>query len=289
MSPDGRYFWSGTEWVPVTWAPAPAVPNPYSANPYDAGNPYAAPSPSAAPSPYAAPSLYGAPSPYGAANPFAAPYFAPQAENERFAVVSLVLGLLFFFGVTAPCAVIFGHIALHRIKRTTRGGQNMAIAGLVLGYLGIAFFALIIAIPIVTTTGYRHSSVLAHSSSVRGGDDDVSSDLRLVSSAETMYAANNITFSTNADDLFSDPDLAPSGDNDIFVAVGSTGYCVLGSSPDSPTHWFLLDSSRGVNGGNTIDLIDGPIASKQQAEMQCTGVTSPHFVQLSTPSYGNAA
>lgn len=48
------------------------------------------------------------------------------------AIVSLVSA--FFFSLVA---VITGHIALSQIKRTGEQGRGLAIAGLVLGYLGI--------------------------------------------------------------------------------------------------------------------------------------------------------
>ena len=58
-------------------------------------------------------------------------------KTSLWAIVSLVLGLLFPLG-TIP-AVIFGHLALSDIKKSagTLRGQGLAIAGLVLGYLGI--------------------------------------------------------------------------------------------------------------------------------------------------------
>jgi len=40
--------------------------------------------------------------------------------------------------------VIFGHVALARIRRTHAGGAGFAIAGLVIGYLTIAAIALLI-------------------------------------------------------------------------------------------------------------------------------------------------
>jgi hypothetical protein len=54
------------------------------------------------------------------------------------AIASLILGILFvLFPLSIP-AVVFGHIALSQIKRSAGrlGGAGLAIAGLVLGYLG---------------------------------------------------------------------------------------------------------------------------------------------------------
>jgi len=55
-----------------------------------------------------------------------------------------VLGILsFLVGITAIPAVVCGHMSLSGIKKAAGAiaGQGMAIAGLVLGYLFIAVFA----------------------------------------------------------------------------------------------------------------------------------------------------
>jgi hypothetical protein len=76
-------------------------------NPYQTSNPYQSPG----------------------ANPYAG---APEQRVNILAVVSLVLAFFLSIG-----AVICGHIALSQIKRTGERGRGLAIAGLVLGYLGI--------------------------------------------------------------------------------------------------------------------------------------------------------
>ncbi len=55
------------------------------------------------------------------------------------AVLSLVLSLVFF----APVAVIMGHIAVSQIARTGEDGRGMAIAGLIIGWVQIAFWSLL--------------------------------------------------------------------------------------------------------------------------------------------------
>lgn len=70
------------------------------------------------------------------------------------AITSLVLGILSFvlffmsFFLAVP-AVVFGHVAMSRIKKKPRqiGGTGVARAGLVLGYLSIAVCFFSIAIP----------------------------------------------------------------------------------------------------------------------------------------------
>ncbi|MEO2279476.1 DUF4190 domain-containing protein [Pseudoalteromonas pernae] len=67
-----------------------------------------------------------------------------QAQTSVLAIVSLVLGIIgiFFFGSLA--AVICGHIARSQIRKSNgeQTGDGLALAGLILGYLSMAFWAL---------------------------------------------------------------------------------------------------------------------------------------------------
>ena len=60
------------------------------------------------------------------------------------AVASLVLGILFCGIVTAILAVIFGNVALDKIATSngTEKGRGLAIAGIVLGWIGIGLIAI---------------------------------------------------------------------------------------------------------------------------------------------------
>jgi hypothetical protein len=79
-------------------------------------------------------------------------YYGPMApavpQTSGLAVGALVCGIAEFFtmGLAAIPAVILGHIARAHIKETGERGDGMAIAGLVLGYLAIAGWALILLI-----------------------------------------------------------------------------------------------------------------------------------------------
>jgi hypothetical protein len=58
-------------------------------------------------------------------------------------VASLVLGILYLFGVGSLLATIFGAVAIGQISRSngTLTGRGMAIAGLVLGIIGLGLLA----------------------------------------------------------------------------------------------------------------------------------------------------
>lgn len=68
------------------------------------------------------------------------------------AIASMVLGIVWLYWIGSVLAVIFGHVALTQLKSSQQSGKGMAIAGLVLGYLGIATLA-IIAIAIAAAAG----------------------------------------------------------------------------------------------------------------------------------------
>ena len=94
------------------------------------------------------------------------PAVRPEPTNGM-AVASLVCGLLqvFSLGITAIPAVILGHLARGQIRRTGERGDGMATAGLVLGWLGIAFFVLIVVGVAAMATTHSGGSVPAFPSS----------------------------------------------------------------------------------------------------------------------------
>jgi Domain of unknown function (DUF4190)/Domain of unknown function (DUF1707) len=61
-----------------------------------------------------------------------------QAPTNGFAIASLVLGLFWMWWIGSVLAVVFGHVALRQIARSGQSGRGLAIAGIVLGYIGMA-------------------------------------------------------------------------------------------------------------------------------------------------------
>ena len=80
---------------------------------------------------------------------------APATQKTNvLAIVSLVSS--FFISIVG---IITGHIALSQIKKTGEQGRGMAIAGLIIGYIGIAAGIIwIIMIIILATAGAFSSS-----------------------------------------------------------------------------------------------------------------------------------
>ncbi len=82
--------------------------------------------------------------------PMPPPYLAGQVPGmSAFAVASFVLSLVWLYGVGAILAIIFGHISLNHIRKRGERGRGLAIAGLIIGYVGLAG---LIAVIIVAAT-----------------------------------------------------------------------------------------------------------------------------------------
>ncbi|HTA00820.1 MAG TPA: DUF4190 domain-containing protein [Streptosporangiaceae bacterium] len=120
---------------PGQYSSGPFVPGPYSAGQGPFGQ-------------YSYPPQDGYPPQYGTP---AAP------RTNRPAIWALVCGIgQFILGLTlvgnilaAIPAIILGAIALKQIRLRGEGGRGLAIAGLVLGILGVCYFLLIIALIVI--------------------------------------------------------------------------------------------------------------------------------------------
>jgi hypothetical protein len=79
-------------------------------------------------------------------------YPAPQPTNGL-AVAALVLGIVWAFWIGSALAIVFGHVALGQIRQRNQSGKGMAVAGLVLGYVGAGTFALFVVLPLLLGAG----------------------------------------------------------------------------------------------------------------------------------------
>jgi len=98
-------------------------------------------------------------------------YGAPVKTNGL-AIASLVCSLFFWlYGLPAVLAVIFGFVARGQIRRShgTQAGNGMALAGIVIGFAGLAVGVLLV----VLLRGYvlRHcNNQLSHCDFTTGGN-----------------------------------------------------------------------------------------------------------------------
>jgi len=74
---------------------------------------------------------------------------ASQATGQKangFSIASMVLGILWIWWIGSILALVFGYIARAQIRRSEgmQSGNGMAIAGIVLGWIGIGVLLLVI-------------------------------------------------------------------------------------------------------------------------------------------------
>lgn len=76
--------------------------------------------------------------------------FAPSLADSFAARAILVAAI---FGIGSPIVVVLGHVAFSQIKRTGGSGARIAVAGLALGYLGVACLVIAAAFVAVGSGG----------------------------------------------------------------------------------------------------------------------------------------
>ncbi|MGC4030584.1 MAG: DUF4190 domain-containing protein [Tepidisphaeraceae bacterium] len=125
-----------TDWQPAGTVPALAHLFPVGSGPM-ATPPVAPPPPFGQPSP-------GRPSPYGNEPPV-----GPNSGTNGYAIASLICGICGLIGfcccpaiVASILAVVFGHLARGQIRQGRGSGDQLALVGLILGYVGIALMVL---------------------------------------------------------------------------------------------------------------------------------------------------
>jgi caspase domain-containing protein/uncharacterized protein DUF4190 len=129
-----------TRSYPPPYQPTPQYP--YQPSPYNQGGP--PPGPYRQPGP-AVPPPYQQPSP---------PYQPASGQGPRpgtngLAVASLVLSLVWIYGIGSIAAILFARSAKKQIAKTGQTGRALATAGAVIGWIGLALVGLIIIIAII--------------------------------------------------------------------------------------------------------------------------------------------
>jgi hypothetical protein len=71
---------------------------------------------------------------------------APYRETNGSAIVSVVLGVLWFAGIGSLLALVFGYRARRQIKNSggSQKGSGLATAGIILGWTGIAILVIVV-------------------------------------------------------------------------------------------------------------------------------------------------
>jgi hypothetical protein len=85
--------------------------------------------------------------------------FGVQQPTNGMAIAALILGIcqIFFWFLSGIPAIVLGHIARKQIRQTGEAGDGMALAGLILGYIGLGLTILFVIIVVAAVSHYGHS------------------------------------------------------------------------------------------------------------------------------------
>jgi Domain of unknown function (DUF4190) len=128
-------------------------------------NPYGQPPPPSYGQP--PPPSYGQPPPpsYGQPPPpsYGQQDYGPQPSRATngMAIASMVLGLVWLCGLGSVLALVFGYMARSQISQRNESGSGFAIAGIVLGWVGVGLlvvYLVLLAIGVVNSSDYSNYS-----------------------------------------------------------------------------------------------------------------------------------
>jgi len=180
-----------------------------------------------------APSMLGqtGPQPPSPTSPAAPqPPAAPPPETSGMAVGSLICGILFAFLPAAITAVVLGHISRAEIRRSAGRlkGDGMALAGLILGYVGISFIPIIMIIAAIAIPNLLRARMTANEASAVGS-------LRTLNVAAVTYSTQCDGFPPTLDAMGPPANGCTTADLiDSVLASGSkTGYTFTYAAGDA--------------------------------------------------------
>ncbi len=100
----------------------------------------------------------------GAQSHYPVQYMMPRRTNGL-AVASLACGIgqIFFWFLAAIPAVVLGHIARRQIRQTGEDGAGLALAGLILGWIGIILTVLfVVGVVALVAVASTHGASVTH-------------------------------------------------------------------------------------------------------------------------------
>jgi uncharacterized membrane protein len=73
---------------------------------------------------------------------------APARRTNGLAIAALVCAIVWILWIGSLLGVIFGFVSLNQIRRSggTQGGKGLAVAGIVVGFVGLGILVLYIAL-----------------------------------------------------------------------------------------------------------------------------------------------
>lgn len=171
-----------------------------------------------------------------------------SVQNSGKAIASLICGLLFFIFPVAIIAVILGHLSLSDIRKSGGRliGNGIAIAGLVLGYMGLAAIPFILIIAAIAIPNLLRSRMAANEASAVGS-------LRTINTVEVVYNSTYANgFSPNLETLGGTGGLATCDHAELIDPVleagAKGGYTFSYAPADTVANAAQGCASPGVTG-----------------------------------------
>lgn len=166
------------------------------------------------------------------------PAYAPSpvsgSVHDGLAIGSLVLSVLWLVGLGSVAGVVLGHVSRSKAAREGRQKSGVALAGLIVGYVGVAFMVIgiLAAVAIPVFLNQREKGYVAQEKS----------DLRQLATIEETYYTDNGTYATDISQLsgFGPAD----GDRVQIVSASADGYC-LAARNDAVSSYYYYDSQAG--------------------------------------------
>ena len=176
------------------------------------------------------------------------PMEAPTTSTNPLAIVSLITSILPLYVV----GVITGHIALSQIKRTGAKGHGFALAGVILGYIGIVVVPVIGVLSAIAVPIFLGQQGAARDSAVQS--DIINAKIAVVSAV----IIDPTRFPTLADVS----DVFVAGPDSVITLTGDiSAFCIEGyslandSGGGSATHFATSDISDTVPGTCTDGIL----------------------------------
>ena len=226
---------TASAWDPATrsapgWVPPGTHADSSSAGPVDGGY---------APWPSAGLGVgLGQGGPSGPGYPAAAAFPGPPARTNSLSVVSLVTAVLWLCGLGSLIAVVTGHVGLSQIRRSggSEGGRGLAVAGLIVGYLGLAATVL---------AGVLFGIGLSMSEELGEFWDEslVQTELSEAADFQEAYRQVEGRYTRDMADLYRrgyvllDPGAYAQGQEPVIVWAGTEDFCMQGTASTGKTFY----------------------------------------------------
>src|SRR5215813_13167181 len=168
----------------------------------------------------------------------AGPTYSREAQTSGKAIASLVCGIVNIFPLFIV-AIILGHISLSEIKKSAGRlkGEGLAIAGLVLGYLGVVAIPFILIVAAIAIPNLLRARIAANESAAVGS-------LRNLITAEATYRSihENLGFTCSLSGLASEGLINFPTDGQKSGYVFELQNC-SSETPGGPVSKFLISAT----------------------------------------------